>query len=83
MLDSEYHFKQQSKYDKESIHFFQSFMRFTKNHEEYKSLVDTYSLTKRYEKYVNNLTRMRERVCKDGQIEDSYSFMKKKREKYI
>lgn len=58
-------------------------MRFTKNHEEYKSLVDTYSLTKRYEKYVSNLTRMRERVCRDGQIEDSYGFMKKKREKYI
>lgn len=58
-------------------------MRFTKNHEEYKALVDTYSLTKRYEKYVSNLTRMREKVSKDGLIEDSYAFMKKKREKYI
>ena len=58
-------------------------MRFTKNHEEYRSLVDSYSLTKRYERYVSNLTRMRQKACKDGQLEDSYAFMRKKREKYI
>jgi hypothetical protein len=83
LLDSEYHFNQQGKFDKDTIHFFQSFMRFTKNHEEYKNLVDSYSLTKRYEKFITNLSRMREKVTKEGVLHDSFAFMKRKREKYI
>jgi hypothetical protein len=79
LLDSEYHFNQQCKLDKDTIHFFQSFMRFTKNHEEYRSLVDSYSLAKKYEKFVTNLSRIREEVSKDGLLGDSYTFMKKKR----
>jgi hypothetical protein len=83
LLDSEYHFHQQCKLDKQTMHFFQSFMRFTRSHEEYRSLVDSYSLDKRYEKFITNLSRIRQRVSKDGALEDSYRFMKRKRDKYI
>lgn len=43
-------------------------MRYTENHTEYKILVDDFSLSKKYEKYINNLIKIRERISKEGKI---------------
>jgi hypothetical protein len=58
-------------------------MRFTGDHEQYRALVDSYSLDKRYERYIANLSRIRERASERGVLEDAHSFMKRKRQKYI
>lgn len=58
-------------------------MRFTNDHQQYRSLVDSYSLDKRYERFITNLSRIRERSSKDGTLDDANNFMKQKRQKYI
>ena len=43
----------------------------------------SYSVAKRYEKYITNLRRVRGKVAKEGEIEDAFQYMGEKREKYI
>lgn len=43
-------------------------MSFTHSHEQYRNLVDAYSLDKRYERFITNLSRIRERASKQGAL---------------
>jgi hypothetical protein len=83
-LDTSYQYNQTcSKNDKESIAYFQNFMRFTNNHEEYLQLIDAHSQEKKYKNFVTNLTRIRRKAADNGTINEAHIFMKEKRKEYI